>query len=159
MDPEIVRTAPDNVSIEPLLANESRGEIEIYSNSDMTLQADEEGWPGDGTSGSPYLIEGYFVSGLYRAVRIENVDAYFIIRNCILEVTEEWATVVNFFSVSNGRIESCNIIGGTGVGLFDCIDCALVNNTFTVAHEDLYLIDCRLCDFEENKFSGRGLQM
>ncbi|MEM3493743.1 MAG: DUF835 domain-containing protein, partial [Thermoplasmata archaeon] len=62
--------------------------IHINGNADFLVQALANGWPGDGTQGNPYIIDGYEIDGgqapalgMY-GIWIENTNVYFVIRNC-----------------------------------------------------------------------------
>ena len=73
-----------------------------------------EGWPGDGSSGTPYIINGLDINrggAAGHCISISNTRAYFIIRDCYL---------VNA-SVGNGA----------GVFLLNVIHGQLLNNTCT----------------------------
>jgi parallel beta-helix repeat protein len=58
------------------------GTIMIDGNTDFANQAAAEGWLGDGSLGSPYVIENYFINGAgFTGISISNTDSYFIIDN------------------------------------------------------------------------------
>ncbi|MFX0052884.1 MAG: hypothetical protein ACFE8U_16525, partial [Candidatus Hermodarchaeota archaeon] len=59
--------------------------ISIWGNGAFANQATDEGWPGTGTNVDPYIIDGLNISDYPGdLIKIYYVDAYFIIRNCVL---------------------------------------------------------------------------
>jgi len=63
---------------------------------------------GDGTAGSPYIIENWVIdaSGA-NGIDIQNTTAYFIVRNCLVENgSEEGYYGIYLTGVVNGRIEN-----------------------------------------------------
>jgi len=58
--------------------------IWIMDDFDFQSQASSEGWPGSGTPGDPYVIEGYDINGSIagHCIWIETTTAHFEINNC-----------------------------------------------------------------------------
>lgn len=54
--------------------------IVISSDNDFNLQ----GWPGDGSEGNPYLIDGLEIHTTDTSIRIEDVRVHFKINGCLL---------------------------------------------------------------------------
>ncbi|MCX8173848.1 MAG: right-handed parallel beta-helix repeat-containing protein, partial [Thermoplasmata archaeon] len=91
--------------------------IHINGNADFASQAASEGWPGNGSPGNPYIIEGYEIDGGGGSycIWIENTSVYFVIRNCnAYKATNSGSTPngagIALKTVTNGRIENnkCN---------------------------------------------------
>ncbi len=115
--------------------------IYIDGNDDFATQAASEGWPGSGTEGDPWIIEGYDINATdyENAIYIGNVDAHFIIRNCVLydamlydsfNPPYQWPSGIQLNSTENGTIEE-NEIFSNGAGIFvkGAGDNILINNT------------------------------
>lgn len=106
--------------------------IYIVGNSGFVL----EGWSGNGTKSSPYIIESLEIVSEGTCITIRNSDAHFIIRNCTLSSpilgvgTGVFLTVVD-----NGVVENCTISSlETGIETYLTNDCIITNNT---------IINCR----------------
>ena len=66
----------------PINAYTDHFTITIKNNTDFDTQANNEGWSGDGTSISPYIIENYSITTyLDWAMVITNTSRHFIVRN------------------------------------------------------------------------------
>ena len=91
-----------------------------------------QGWPGNGSQQSPYVIEGLEIVAGITCISIRNSNAYFIIRNCMLVQTDTEASSIWLSHVSNGAVENCSISSGrAGVVLVATTGCAIVNSTLT----------------------------
>jgi len=101
---------------------ETHESIKIVSNVDFSLQ----GWPGNGSSVNPYVIEGLEIDGFTtECVYIESTDVYFIIRNCRFEA--HWdKNGVTLNSVTHATIENCIIQDcSAGVKLYESPYCTI----------------------------------
>ena len=58
--------------------------IRIDGNSNFAAQAAAEGWPGDGSEGNPYVIEGYEIdgTGYGYGIYVGNTTVHFVVRGC-----------------------------------------------------------------------------
>jgi len=95
--------------------------ILIVNDTDFAAQASSEGWPGTGTSGDPYIIEGYDIdrAGTPGAcIEIRNTQVHFIIRNCLLHGANDTGggSGILLWNVTNGVIES-NICMNNQLGI------------------------------------------
>ncbi|MHA2306841.1 MAG: right-handed parallel beta-helix repeat-containing protein, partial [Candidatus Hodarchaeales archaeon] len=107
----------------PFLSNEP---IYIDENADFATL----GFPGDGTSSNPYLIEGYtIVNSTTYSIYIHNTNAHFIIRNNLLDCVTGSKDGILLSNVTNGVIEN-NLIrnGRNGILFYSYSD----NNTVTI---------------------------
>ena len=69
--------------VENVSAYTPHNPIYIDGNADFASQASAEGWPGDGSAGNPYIIEGYDINAsTTNGIDIRNTDVYFVIRDC-----------------------------------------------------------------------------
>lgn len=82
--------------------------IVIYSNSDF----EDQGWPGNGTASSPYMISDLEVraNSTFPAITIAFTDAFFVIERCTLLNGSHYSTV-EMSDVQNGAIDDCVISG------------------------------------------------
>jgi parallel beta-helix repeat protein len=82
--------------------------FEIIGNEDFT----DQGWPGNGTADSPFLIENLNITtSNSTGIRIVNVTVHFVIFRCLLvAVGDYYDPLIELERVSNGRVEECTII-------------------------------------------------
>ena len=88
-----------------------RGPIEILSNGDFTP---ENGViSGTGAPDDPYIIAGWEIlleKGQRYGIRIENVDAHFVVRGCLVRgALDPAGAAIYVASAANGVIEDCVI--------------------------------------------------
>ncbi|MEM3397306.1 MAG: NosD domain-containing protein [Thermoplasmata archaeon] len=98
--------------------------IHIIGDLDFANQAQNEGWPGDGSPTNPYVIQGYEIDaggGRY-CIWIENTNVYFEIRNCTL----------------HGATDSSVFPYGSGVVLQGVQNGTIVGNTVTGNNRGIY---------------------
>lgn len=125
--------------------------IRIQSDSEFASVALSEGWSGNGSSNSPYIIENYTIRTRVifdsekltieyeYAIHISDTQSHFVVRNCeILNDTdnEEYWTGVGILL---DNVENCNIDSCYSDGLEVCIDldnCEEIRVTnCTIGHE------------------------
>lgn len=89
----------------PLIAH---APIRISGNEGFTKENGVVG--GLGTQTDPYVIEGWEIdaTGSDYGIFIENSDAYFIIRNCLI-FRAQWYGI-RLDNVKNGKIENCQMV-------------------------------------------------
>ncbi|TFG13140.1 hypothetical protein EU537_07470, partial [Candidatus Thorarchaeota archaeon] len=107
--------------------------ITITSNADFAAQ----GWPGSGTKGDPYVIEGLNITDERHCIDIRETTVHFLIRNCLLSSYEYTITSgVIFLNVTHGSVIDCSIeYHDQGIHLADSTNCVLTNNTVTEARD------------------------
>jgi parallel beta-helix repeat protein len=115
-----------------------RGPIVILSNDDFTAENGVIG--GSGTSDDPYVIAGWEIllsQDEPYGIRIENVDAYFVIRGCLIRgaANPDGAAIYVNFS-ANGTIEDCMVR--------DSLNGILITNSTGFTVRDNYLAVERL---------------
>jgi parallel beta-helix repeat protein len=99
----------------------------ISSNEEFALA----GFPGDGSSTNPYIIEGFNITSDETSIRIADTDAYFVTRDCLLAGGFDGDGVV-LHNVTNGEIRnnvvhqrlSCIVLNGSS-------EITVVNNEAT----------------------------
>ncbi|MEM3525000.1 MAG: NosD domain-containing protein, partial [Thermoplasmata archaeon] len=98
--------------------------IHINGNYVFAHQAASEGWPGDGSEGNPYIIDGYDIdaNGGRYGFWIENTDAYFVIRNCSVRGATDSGSVpygagIALINVRHGTLDS-NKCNNSNLGIY-----------------------------------------
>lgn len=66
--------------------------ILIVNDTDFADQAANEGWSGDGSSSTPYLIEDYLINGSAgNGIEIIDTTVYFVIHSCeLINLSTSW---------------------------------------------------------------------
>lgn len=126
------------------------GAITITGNADFVTQ----GWPGDGSPQSPYIIENLEIVTDSIGMSIANTDVHFIIRNCtVSSLTTGVGTGIFFSNVSNGTVENCTISSlDTGLSATSIEDSTFSNNTLTdIFTYGIYLSSSINCTVSDNK--------
>ncbi|TFH04738.1 MAG: hypothetical protein E4H14_14100 [Candidatus Thorarchaeota archaeon] len=85
---------------------ESHSAISIAGDDDFNTTAVNEGWLGDGSSDTPFIIEGYEITGGNNLISIVNTQYHFEIRDCNLTDAN---AAIGLLNVTNGLIENCLI--------------------------------------------------
>jgi parallel beta-helix repeat protein len=89
--------------------------IYINGDADFAIQAASEGWPGDGSEGNPYIIEGYeIIVDSRSSIEVKSTTVSFIIRDSHLQIAYYG---VYLDEVSNSRIYNCTL-GQNGYGIY-----------------------------------------
>lgn len=93
----------------------SHDPIMIDGNNDFITRATTEGWPGDGTLSSPYIIEKFSISGSpgRNMIEIRGTNVYFRIQHCSLWGGE---LGISLTKVENGYLSN-NIIYDNHAGI------------------------------------------
>ncbi|MGY5880908.1 MAG: NosD domain-containing protein [Candidatus Thorarchaeota archaeon] len=78
--------------------------VPIFINSSADFV--DQGWPGAGTSGDPYVISGLLIHYVLATplVAIYNVDDYFVIRDCFI-MQNSTGRALEFINTTHGSIE------------------------------------------------------
>ncbi len=111
---------------------DTRGAITILSDADFT--AENGVVSGSGTEDDPYVIAGWEIEvgeGGFYGVRIENVDAHFVLRGLVIHGAGDPAgAAMRIGFSSGGRIEGCTItesvngieiVSSTGIRIERCV--------------------------------------
>ena len=134
-------------SIESIVEQNETYQVSYTSHSPIVINSnagfESQGWPGNGSAISPYIIEGYNITDNSVCIDISTTDAYFEIRNCIISApTWSGQAGIQFDQVGHGTIRDCLIQRHYWTVLyFDSYSCNLVNNTITY-----YTFGCDLED-------------
>ena len=93
--------------------------ISINGNAAFATKALAETWPGDGSIGNPYIIQGYDINASSaHGIFIQNTDVYFIVRDCY---------------VHDGGLNS------EGIFLFSCVHGTVTDNICTNNYDGIFL--------------------
>ena len=106
--------------------------ITILSNSEFHDAAVAEGWSGDGSEESPYIIENLDIKSTGssgESIRIADTDVFFEIRSCYLwNESMVLGIGISLMSVSNGTISENLITCTDGILLTDCCNMTIAGN-------------------------------
>ena len=130
--------------------------ISITSNADFESQ----GWPGSGSIDDPFVIEGLFIrieEG--SCISVYKTDAYFVIRDCILDVEEPddgWTSGVLLERVLHARVENCNISRvAYGIKMIKSLECHVSDNILDLAKNGIEVDRVYNCSIIDNHVIGR----
>ncbi len=129
--------------------------VEIYSNEDFAIQ----GWPGSGTAVDPYVIDGLSISHNGIAVRIENVDAFFIIQNSHFSSFGGGGTGIYLVNCRNALIISCEFETRYGIYLWNSYASNISDCVFKSSRYGVYLRESSQCNLNGNDFTGCGVRI
>ncbi|MFX0183407.1 MAG: right-handed parallel beta-helix repeat-containing protein [Candidatus Hodarchaeota archaeon] len=89
--------------------------IFIDSNTDFNNTATAENWPGNGTPGNPYIIEGLNITipFNYQIIAIRDTNVHFKLKNNFLVGDQARLYGISLINIENGEV-SGNIISNTG---------------------------------------------
>jgi len=94
----------------------SHAPIYINGDADFATQATSNAWPGDGSAGNPYILNGFGIdSSSADGIKIMNTQYYFVISNCIIIGDGSHQGI--FLSGCNNAILAGNNINHTAVGI------------------------------------------
>ena len=105
--------------------------IEIEGDEDFAFQASNEGWPGDGTEGNPYIIQDYEINASREnGIEIRSTTVHFIIRDTRIMYDGRFQeTGIFLIYVQNGTIDGSQItVGGYGLHIMNCGSISILNN-------------------------------
>ena len=135
-----------------------------YISIDNEDDFSEYGFGGDGTASNPYIIENIRISnpsGGRSCIRINDIDAYFVIRYCDLSLEPGSDACIMIDYSSNFDVYNCTLTGGywgfiavicdniniaennilnctVGISFTDCTNYAQSENTFTDCDQNIY---------------------
>jgi parallel beta-helix repeat protein len=122
--------------------------IYIDDNTDFETQ----GWPGDGSIGSPYVIASLEINATtgVPAINITGTSVYFIIQDCWL--TSNSISIIELNTVLHALIKNNTVIGSErGVAAFHSTDMIIEENLFnSFGWAGAYLEDCSQSSLRNN---------
>jgi len=102
--------------------------IIIVNDTDLLMQADEEGWSGNGTESDPILIYGYHIESSENCITIRNVEIFIDIQECYLKTDNPNGKGVAVSESVNVRVSLCTIISGSEGVMINSSSSCIVNN-------------------------------
>lgn len=137
----------------------NRVPILIEGEEDFVSQS----WPGDGSPGSPYLIEGlnitYDINQIL--IRIYNTTSHFVIRDCYLGQSSTGRYAVEVINAANALIEHVTVVSkGYGIRLENVTDSRIAHiDSHVDAASYMELLQCENIQLDSNSFSGHGVSV
>ena len=132
---------------------EYNSSVEILADGDFVVQ----GWPGNGTESSPYLISNLrFISRDVWPIIIYHTRAHFVINNCVVEPTDvslgaRWGKGILLSNVTNGVVENCTIHDmNAGVYISDANNTIVRNNLIIACDTAISIHRIERCTFSNN---------
>jgi parallel beta-helix repeat protein len=132
----------------------SHPRVDIVSDADFAAKASSDGWTGDGSASSPYIIQGYDIdaTGGGSAIAIGNTTVHFRITGCYLHDATMSGAII--FNATAGTVDnstcSFNALDGITISLSTGI--VLHNNTCASNNYGVRLLDSSQIDI----VSGRA---
>jgi parallel beta-helix repeat protein len=110
--------------------------IYIKGDVDFATQAATEGWRGDGTKETPYIIEGYEIdTSSAHGIEINSTTVYFIIRDSWISnlfAEDNLFHGIVFQNVTNGIITNCSIENNLdGISVYLSYGNTIINNNIS----------------------------
>jgi hypothetical protein len=110
--------------------------IHIDGNADFAAQAAAEGWPGDGSSGNPYILADYDIDSSFESgITINNTDVYFVLSG---ENILSWSWTFAFKGVQLTNVKNGMLTGVVsqlnveGLYMKSCSNIAIVGGAYDV---------------------------
>lgn len=132
--------------------------ITISSNEDFLSQ----GWPGDGTSADPYLIENLNIRSLETCINVSDTTVFFEISNCrVSSFISKSNTGIWLDNVTHCSIHDCVLVeNGRGIILYSSANCSLTRNAATKNTYSGFVLSfsegCRLTNNNATRNIGFG---
>jgi len=122
--------------------------INITSDADFDIQ----GWPGNGSSVNPYIIEGLSITTDAECINITDTTVYFEVKNCILSGgSEHFGSGIVLNNVFNGTIQYCTIyMHNHGIYLVNSNNCKITSNAVSSNSFGFALYDSDYCTLTNN---------
>ena len=125
--------------------------IRINNNTDFDKLAGNEGWPGNGSSVNPYIIEGYDIDAADNGpgIYIGNTTVYFVIKNCSIHNSSVDISVyyqgagIQLSNITNGTIDNCEIYDVTdGIWINYTVDTQITNSYIhNLGNDGIHILD------------------
>ncbi|MHA2210541.1 MAG: NosD domain-containing protein, partial [Candidatus Thorarchaeota archaeon] len=133
--------------------------IVIDGDANFSITASTEGWPGDGSFGNPYIIDGLGIDrggSAGHCISISNTRANFTIRNCNLTGASANAGIF-LNNVSHGSlINNTSTLNRYGIYLVDSSHNTIANNTCNANSDGINARSAVSNTFENNTCNGNG---
>ncbi|UCF08896.1 MAG: right-handed parallel beta-helix repeat-containing protein, partial [Thermoplasmata archaeon] len=144
----------------PVSAYTPHDPIHIDGNADFTAQAASEGWPGDGSEGNPYIIDGYEINAsTNNGIFITETSVYFQIKNVYVRDGEPSYCGIYLINAFNGRISNCLLENNDdGISTMYSANITVDNCIISSSKEnDISLIQSQNIILTNNSFESAGI--
>jgi len=95
--------------------------LSAFSDTELAALVLSEGWTGNGSEASPYLIDGLVNTHANSCVNFQNISHHFVFKNCTLETVSITEPIAKFVNVSNGHLENSTLAANDLQPGYDCI--------------------------------------
>ncbi|MBN1677981.1 MAG: right-handed parallel beta-helix repeat-containing protein, partial [Candidatus Thermoplasmatota archaeon] len=129
----------------------------IFIDNDVGLraQATAEGWQGNGSEMSPFVIEGFEIAtiGHEKGIYVGNTSCNLVIENCY--VYDAISACISLFNVTNATVADNECVNGQ-----NCIEVvssrlvSITDNNCTMASDGVHISDSEWCLVAGNNCSG-----
>lgn len=132
--------------------------IAADDDSELAALAIENGWPGDGSQGDPYIIDGYSINatGSKQAILIGNTTAHFVISGCYLSSASE--TGILLLNSTNGtlRNNTCMSNVWNGIAVVNSESVNVTNNSCQGSHYGILVQSSHSSSLMNNSCQSNG---
>ncbi|MHA1969345.1 MAG: right-handed parallel beta-helix repeat-containing protein, partial [Candidatus Hodarchaeales archaeon] len=145
----------DRLIMKPHLMSQysNHSPILIESNTDFSLQASQEGWPGNGSYANPYQINGLSIANSSaNLIAIKNTNVFFQLSNSLLDCVNWYQFGLVLSNVSNGMIRN-NIVNKAeyGIVIISSVNMTCISNTVSNnQRKGYYLVDTNSITISNN---------
>ena len=133
----------------------------ISSNIHFNSTAQSEGWVGNGSANSPYIIENLYIEAAYDCISIHGTTAHFIIRKCtFVKSGTESGIGLSMQSMENGMIANCTFSNlWVGCITWSVSNCTWKSNSFGNLADGIWLNEASYCAIVDNSFISGGVSI
>ena len=129
--------------------------ISIENNASLAIQAQTNGWPGNGTASNPYIIANLDISatGSQPDISIADTNAHLTIDRCTLGQAT-YGVHVN--DASNVTVEGNQLSSSFGVFLVNTVNSSIFGNTVSGSDDGIYLSSSSDIGISYNTINSAG---
>ncbi len=135
--------------------------VSIYGDIQFNDTVQSEGWVGNGSAISPYIIENLYIEAISDCISIHGTTAYFIIRNCtFVKPVSGYGVGLDLQSLENGIIKDCTFSNlWVGCIAWSVSSCTWESNSFGNLDEGIWLTESTNCAIDDNTFMSGGISI
>ncbi len=133
----------------------------IYGNIQFNSTVQSEGWAGNGSAVSPYIIEDLYIEASYDCISIHETSVHFIIRNCtFVKSGTDSGIGLDLQNIENGIVENCTFTNlWVGCITWFISNCTWESNTFGNLLKGIWLNEATNCRIIDNSFMSGGISI
>ncbi len=134
----------------------SHGPFNITCDQDFV----DQGWPGSGTSGDPYVISGLNITNENQAIWIYNTSAHVVIENCYFNITNTTMSFGTYFANASNIVLRDTMIAGSVFPLIvaNFTNLVIQNCSFRNGVAPIYFAFVTNASVERNQFYSGAFQ-